>query len=120
MRPRMASKDAGARFFKSDAVGRWVSKFLTVAEEMIMNAADFNELSETEKNYFYERKQCGGMVDMRELDGALFHEDHVQWKRIKLPVAVIAARCVSAPRPRSVFGRIVIVETAGEPLELRQ
>src|SRR5438132_9306243 len=38
---------------------RWVSKFLTVAEEMIMNAADFNELSETEKNYFYERKQWG-------------------------------------------------------------
>ena len=42
------------------------------------------------------------------------------WKRIKLLVAVIVARCVSARRPRSVFGLIVTVETVGEPPELRQ
>jgi len=35
-------------------------------------------------------------------------------------VAVIVARCVSARRPRSVFERIVIAKTVGEPPELRQ
>jgi hypothetical protein len=44
----------------------------------------------------------------------------VAWKRIELPVAVIVARCVSARCPRSVFARIVIVETAGELPELRR
>jgi hypothetical protein len=36
-----------------------------------MNAADFNEL----KSHFYECQQCGEMVDMRQLDDVLFHED---------------------------------------------
>jgi hypothetical protein len=43
-----------------------------------MNAADFNELSDAEKTHFYQCKQCGEMVDMRQLDDVLFHEDHVQ------------------------------------------
>jgi hypothetical protein len=42
-----------------------------------MNAADFNELEESEKRHFYKCKQCGEMVDMRQLDDVLFHEDHV-------------------------------------------
>src|SRR5437667_2288813 len=50
---------------------RWVSKLLTVAEEMIMNAADFKDLSKTEKKYFYERKKCGGMIGMQELKGTV-------------------------------------------------
>jgi|SRR4030095_5150822 hypothetical protein len=43
-----------------------------------MNAADFNELSEAEKRHFYQCQRCGEMVDMRQLDDVLFHEDHVQ------------------------------------------
>ncbi len=42
-----------------------------------MNAAAFNELSEVEKRHFYRCEQCGEMVDMRQLDDVLFHEDHV-------------------------------------------
>ena len=42
-----------------------------------MNAADFNELSESEKEHFYKCGQCGEMVDMRQLDDVVFHEtDH--------------------------------------------
>jgi hypothetical protein len=43
-----------------------------------MNPADFNELSEAEKKHFYKCQQCAEMVDMRQLDDVLFHEDHVQ------------------------------------------
>ena len=42
-----------------------------------MNASDFNKLSETEKRHFYKCEQCGEIVDMRQLDDVLFHEDHV-------------------------------------------
>ena len=42
-----------------------------------MNSADFNALSDAEKGHFYECQQCGQMVDMRQLDEVLFHEDHV-------------------------------------------
>lgn len=42
-----------------------------------MNAADFDDLSDAEKENFYKCKQCGEMVDMRQLDDVLFHEDHV-------------------------------------------
>jgi hypothetical protein len=43
-----------------------------------MNAADFDKLSHAEKEHFYRCAQCGEMVDMRQLDDVLFHEDHVQ------------------------------------------
>jgi hypothetical protein len=43
-----------------------------------MNTADFNELSELEKRHFYKCSRCGEMVDRRQLDDVLFHEDHVQ------------------------------------------
>jgi hypothetical protein len=43
-----------------------------------MNAADVEELSEVEKVHFYQCKECGEMVDKRQLDDVLFHEDHVQ------------------------------------------
>lgn len=43
-----------------------------------MNAADFNEISEAEKTHFYRCEQCGEMVDKRQLDDVLFHEDHVE------------------------------------------
>jgi hypothetical protein len=42
-----------------------------------MNTAEFNELGETDKRHFYKCQQCGEMVDMRQLDDVLFHEDHV-------------------------------------------
>jgi hypothetical protein len=42
-----------------------------------VNAADFAELSESEKRHFYRCSQCGEMVDRRQLDDVLFHEtDH--------------------------------------------
>jgi hypothetical protein len=47
-----------------------------------VNAANFNELSETEKQYFYQCP-CGEMVDKRQLDDVLFHEDHVQRQDIQ-------------------------------------
>jgi hypothetical protein len=40
-------------------------------------AADFNELSESEKRHFYKCTQCREMVDRRQLDDVIFHEtDH--------------------------------------------
>ncbi len=42
-----------------------------------MNAADFDELSDAAKKHFYRCEQCGEMIDMRQLDDVLFHEDHV-------------------------------------------
>ena len=42
-----------------------------------MNAADFDELSESEQKHFYQCTRCGEMVDMRQLDDVLFHEKHV-------------------------------------------
>ena len=41
-----------------------------------MNAADFNDLNESEKSHFYKCEHCGEMVDKRQLDDVLFHEDH--------------------------------------------
>jgi hypothetical protein len=43
-----------------------------------MNRADFDQLGEAEKKHFYRCEQCGDMVDMRQLNDVLFHEDHVQ------------------------------------------
>jgi hypothetical protein len=43
-----------------------------------MNAVDFNQLADAEKEHFYRCEQCGEYVDMRQLDDVLFHEDHVQ------------------------------------------
>ena len=43
-----------------------------------MNAADFNELNEPEKRHFYKCRECGEIVDKRQLDDVVFHEDHVQ------------------------------------------
>jgi hypothetical protein len=43
-----------------------------------MNAGDFIELSEAERTRFYRCSRCGEMVDKRQLDDVLFHEDHVQ------------------------------------------
>jgi hypothetical protein len=43
-----------------------------------MTVADFDQLDEADKKHFYRCGQCGEMVDMRQLDDVLFHEDHVQ------------------------------------------
>ena len=43
----------------------------------MLNPADFNELNESEKRHFYRCERCGEMVDRRQLDDVLFHEDHV-------------------------------------------
>jgi len=42
-----------------------------------MNAAEFIELDDADKKHFYKCKQCGEMVDMRQLDDVLYHQDHV-------------------------------------------
>lgn len=42
-----------------------------------MDTADFTELREAEKRHFYKCSRCGEMVDKRQLDDVLFHEDHV-------------------------------------------
>jgi hypothetical protein len=47
-----------------------------------MNAADFSELDDAEKQHFYKCKQCGEMVDMRQLDDVLFHEHHLHRRDI--------------------------------------
>ena len=42
-----------------------------------MSPTNFVQLDESEKAHFYKCEQCGQMVDMRQLDDVLFHEDHV-------------------------------------------
>jgi hypothetical protein len=42
-----------------------------------MNAANFDELSDEEKEHFYRCSKCGEFVDKRELRDVIFHEtDH--------------------------------------------
>ena len=42
-----------------------------------MNAADFDKLSEAEKEHFFQCSRCGKFVDRRELRDVIFHEtDH--------------------------------------------
>jgi hypothetical protein len=42
-----------------------------------MNVAEFDELPDSEKEHFYQCERCSEMVDMRQVDDVLFHEDHV-------------------------------------------
>jgi hypothetical protein len=42
-----------------------------------VDAADFSELSEAEEKHFYKCSRCGEMIDKRQLDDVLFHEDHI-------------------------------------------
>jgi hypothetical protein len=42
-----------------------------------MKPADFDQLSDSERQHFYKCEKCGEMVDMRQLEDVLFHEDHV-------------------------------------------
>jgi len=42
-----------------------------------MTKSDFEILDAEEKLHFYECTECGEMVDKRQLDEVLFHEDHV-------------------------------------------
>jgi hypothetical protein len=42
-----------------------------------MKAADFNKLSDAEKEHFYRCAKCSQYVDKRELRDVIFHEtDH--------------------------------------------
>ena len=41
-----------------------------------MTKSDYDQLSLYHKQHFYQCQQCGEMVDMRQLDDVLFHEDH--------------------------------------------
>jgi hypothetical protein len=48
-----------------------------------MNAADFDKLSDAEKEHFYRCSKCGQFVDKRELPDVIFHEtDHKPKPRI--------------------------------------
>jgi hypothetical protein len=48
-----------------------------LAERLAMNAADFEKLSDAEKEHFYQCSKCGEYVDKRELREVIFHEtDH--------------------------------------------
>jgi hypothetical protein len=39
-----------------------------------MNTADFDKLSDAEKEHFYQCAKCGEFVDKRELLDVIFHE----------------------------------------------
>jgi len=41
-----------------------------------MTKSDFEKLDAEEKQHFYQCQQCEEMVDKRQLDDVLFHEDH--------------------------------------------
>jgi uncharacterized C2H2 Zn-finger protein len=42
-----------------------------------MNAADFDELSDAEKEHFFQCPKCGQFVDKRDLRDVIFHvADH--------------------------------------------
>jgi hypothetical protein len=43
---------------------------------LTMTKPEFEKLSAEEKLHYYECVQCGEMVDKRQLDEVLFHEDH--------------------------------------------
>ncbi|MFZ3374465.1 MAG: hypothetical protein WA183_02820 [Chthoniobacterales bacterium] len=41
-----------------------------------MMKSEFEDLSAEERKHYYECTECGEMVDKRQLDEVLFHEDH--------------------------------------------
>jgi hypothetical protein len=42
-----------------------------------MNRAEFDKPDEAEKRHLYACKQCGELVDKRQLEDVTFHEGHV-------------------------------------------
>jgi hypothetical protein len=42
-----------------------------------MTLDEYEQLPADEKEHFYRCEQCGELVDMRQVDDVLFHEDHV-------------------------------------------
>jgi len=50
----------------------WLERVETAA----MTKSDFEKLDAEEKQHFYQCQQCEEMVDKRQLDDVLFHEDH--------------------------------------------
>jgi hypothetical protein len=49
---------------------------LESAETAAMTKLGYYQLSAEEKQHFYQCQHCGEMVNMRQLDDVLFHEDH--------------------------------------------
>jgi hypothetical protein len=45
-----------------------------------MNVADFDKLSDAEKEHFYRCSKCGQFVDKRELRDVIFHETNHKTK----------------------------------------
>jgi uncharacterized C2H2 Zn-finger protein len=45
-----------------------------------MNAADFDKLSDAEKEHFFQCSECGQFVDKRELRDVIFHVTDHKWK----------------------------------------
>jgi hypothetical protein len=43
-----------------------------------MTQENFVALPKREKTHFYKCRKCGEMIDKRQLDEVLFHEDHKQ------------------------------------------
>ena len=44
----------------------------------LVTVDEFEQLSPEEKVHFYRCQRCGEMVDKRQLDDVIFHEDHKQ------------------------------------------
>src|SRR4030095_11628097 len=63
-----------------------------------MNAADFDALDEAEKKHFYKCEKCGEMVDKRQLDDVLFHEDHGHRPDIQYAGSQRLGKSVEGPR----------------------
>ena len=64
-----------------------------------MNAADFDKLSDAEKEHFYWCSKCGQFVDKRELRDVIFHEtDHKPDSRIPRIIGKRSSNRLSAVR----------------------
>ena len=67
-----------------------------------MDTADFDQLSESEKRHFYKCR-CGEMVDKRQLDDVLFHEDHIHRPEHSIRRVAIARRKMNVRRSTHVY-----------------
>jgi hypothetical protein len=71
-----------------------------------VDTAEFSELSDEEKEHFYKCQKCGHMVDKRQLDDVLFHEDHLHRPDIEYSGSErLSSSMEGAPRLANRFGK---------------
>jgi hypothetical protein len=61
-----------------------------------VDKTEYEKLSKEKQRHFYKCRECGEMVDKRQLDDVVFHEDHKQRPDIQYSGGERLFRCSNA------------------------